>query len=258
MRIMRWIVALLAAWALSALPASAQTVTVFAAASLKDALDDAGRAYEARTGVKVRVSYAATSAIARQIEQGAPADIFISADSEWMDYLAQRRLIEPSSRRDLLGNRLVLIAPAGSKVALRIGRGMPLDRALGGGRLAVAGPQVPAGKYAREALAALGVWSTVAGRVVDAENVRTALQYVARGEAPLGVVYETDARVEPRVRIVGTFPAFTHPPIVYPAAVTASSRGSDAARFLAFLSGREALEVFRRYGFSAPVRDRRS
>lgn len=258
MRIMRWIVALLAAWALSALPASAQTVTVFAAASLKDALDDAGRAYEARTGVKVRVSYAATSAIARQIEQGAPADIFISADSEWMDYLAQRRLIEPSSRRDLLGNRLALIAPAGSKVALRIGRGMPLGRALGDGRLAVAGPQVPAGKYARKALAALGVWSSVSQRVVDAENVRTALQYVARGEAPLGVVYETDARVEPRVRIVGTFPAFTHPPIVYPAAVTASSRGSDAARFLAFLSGREALEVFRRYGFSAPVRDRRS
>ena len=258
MRIMRWIAALLVAWALSAQPASAQTVTVFAAASLKDALDDVGRAYEARTGVKVRVSYAATSAIARQIEQGAPADIFISADSEWMDYLAQRRLIEPSSRRDLLGNRLVLIAPASSKVALRIGRGMPLRRALGGGRLAVAGPQVPAGKYARGALAALGVWTSVSDRVVDAENVRSALQYVARGEAPLGVVYETDARVEPQVRIVGAFPASTHPPIVYPAAVTTSSRGADAARFLAFLSGREALGAFRRFGFSTPQRGPRS
>lgn len=254
MKLMRWIAALIAVLALSASPAAAATVTVFAAASLKDALNAVGEAYKARTGVDVRVSYAATSAIARQIEQGAPADVFVSADVEWMDYLADRRLIDVASRRDLLGNRLALIAPAGSKTALKIGRGMPLAKALGGGRLAVAAPQVPAGKYARAALAALGAWDSVSSRVVDTENVRTALQYVARGEAPLGVVYETDAYVEPKVRIVGLFPASSHPPIIYPAALTTSSRSDEAAAFLAFMGGREGARIFRRYGFTSPPR----
>lgn len=254
MKLVRWIAALVVALALGASPAAAATVTVFAAASLKDALNDVGEAYKARTGVDVRVSYAATSAIARQIEQGAPADVFVSADVEWMDYLAARNLIAPASRRDLLGNRLALIAPAGSKTALKVGRGMPLARALGGGRLAVAAPQVPAGKYARAALRALGVWDSVSGRVVDAENVRTALQYVARGEAPLGVVYETDAFVEPKVRIVGLFPASSYPPIIYPAALTAASRSDEAADFLAFMSGREGARIFHKYGFTSPSR----
>ncbi|WP_374576053.1 molybdate ABC transporter substrate-binding protein [Phenylobacterium sp.] len=253
MTVMRWVAALVAAWMLSVVPAAAQSVTVFAAASLKDALGEVGQAYEARTGVKVKVSFAATSAIARQIEQGAPADVFVSADVKWMDYLAERKLIDAASRRDLLGNRLVLIAPAGSKTQLRIGPNMPLARALNGGRLAVAAPQVPAGRYAREALGALGVWDSVSNQVVDAENVRTALQYVARGEAPLGVVYETDAFVEPKVRIVGRFPAGSHPPIIYPAALTASTKSEQAAGFLNFMSGKEAMRIFRRYGFTAPA-----
>ncbi|MFN3522181.1 MAG: molybdate ABC transporter substrate-binding protein [Phenylobacterium sp.] len=252
--VLRWFAALVLAWALSAPPASAQTVTVFAAASLKDALDDIGKAYEVRTGVKVRVSYAATSAIARQIEQGAPADIFVSADSEWMDYLADRGLIAPASRRDLLRNRLVLIAPANSRTRLRIAPGAPIGPALGRERLALAAAQVPAGKYARAALARLGLWRDVQGCVVDAENVRTALQYVARGEAPLGVVYATDAKIEPRVRVVGVFPEATHPPIVYPAALTTASRSREANRFLAFMASAQAARTFQGYGFTIPRR----
>jgi molybdate transport system substrate-binding protein len=229
--------------------AHAAPVTVFAAASLKNALDEVGAEY-ARTGGEARFAYAASSAMARQIEQGAPADLYVSADTEWMDYLAQRRLVVAASRRDLLTNRLALIAPADSKVSLRIARGMPLARALGRGRLAVAGPDVPAGKYAKASLSALGVWNGVAGQLAQAENVRTALQYVARGEAPLGIVYDTDAKAEPKVRIVGLFPESTHPKIVYPAAVVARSRNPDAARFLAFMGGPKAAAVFRKYGFT--------
>lgn len=247
------IVGLATVWSLGVTAAAAETVTVFAAASMKDALDEVGRAYEAQSGGKVRVAYAATSAIARQVEQGAPADIFISADAQWMDYLAERRLIVAASRRDLLSNRLALIAPAGAGTSLRIGRGMPLARALGNRRLAVAAAQVPAGRYAREALSALGVWPSVSGRLIEAENVRSALQYVARGEAAYGVVYETDARVEPKVRLIGLFPADAHAPIVYPAAIVASSRNRDAAAFLAFLSGPSAGRIFRRYGFTVPT-----
>lgn len=229
--------------------ARAETVTVFAAASLKNALDEVGAAY-AKTGGQARFSYAASSAIARQIEQGAPADVYVSADSDWMNYLAERKLIVAASRRDLLTNRLALIAPANSRAAFRVGRGMPLAKALGAGRLAVAGPDVPAGKYARASLTALGVWPTVSGKLAQAENVRAALQYVARGETPLGVVYDTDAKVEPKVRIVGLFPEDTHPKIVYPAAVVAGSKNPDAARFLAFLSTPPAAAIFRKYGFT--------
>lgn len=236
------------AWLLLAAAAHAAPVTVFAAASLKNALDEVGAEY-ARAGGQARFSYAASSAIARQIEQGAPADVYVSADSDWMDYLAQRRLIVASSRRDLLTNRLALIAPADSKLALKIGRGMPIAAALGAGRLAVAGPEVPAGKYAKAALTALGVWPSVSGKLAQAENVRLALQYVARGESPLGIVYDTDAVVERRVRIVGLFPAGTHPPIVYPAAIVASSRNPDAAKFMAFMRSPRAAAVFKKYGF---------
>lgn len=236
------------AWLLLAAAAHAAPVTVFAAASLKNALDEVGAEY-ARAGGQARFSYAASSAIARQIEQGAPADVYVSADSDWMNYLAQRRLIVASSRRDLLTNRLALIAPADSKLALKIGRGMPIAAALGAGRLAVAGPEVPAGKYAKAALTALGVWPSVSGKLAQAENVRLALQYVARGESPLGIVYDTDAVVERRVRIVGLFPAGTHPPIVYPAAIVASSRNPDAAKFMAFMRSPRAAAVFKKYGF---------
>jgi len=246
-QLVRYAAAVLA-WLLLAAAAHAAPVTVFAAASLKNALDEVGAEY-ARAGGQARFSYAASSAIARQIEQGAPADVYVSADSDWMNYLAQRRLIVASSRRDLLTNRLALIAPADSKLALKIGRGMPIAAALGAGRLAVAGPEVPAGKYAKAALTALGVWPSVSGKLAQAENVRLALQYVARGESPLGIVYDTDAVVERRVRIVGLFPAGTHPPIVYPAAIVASSRNPDAAKFMAFMRSPRAAAVFKKYGF---------
>ncbi len=248
MKLVRCATALLASLLLTA-AAHAAPVTVFGAASLKNALDEVGAEY-AKTGGEARFSYAASSVIARQIEQGAPADIFVSADSDWMDYLAQRRLIVASSRRDLLTNRLALIAPADSKVNLKIARGMPLAKALGSGRLALAGPDVPAGKYGRASLSALGVWNSVSGKLASAENVRSALQFVARGESPLGVVYDTDAMVEPRVRIVGLFPADTHPPIVYPAAIVASSKNPDAAKFLAFMRGPRAGAIFKKYGFA--------
>lgn len=247
MKLFRWIAGLAAA-ALMAGTAHAAPVTVFAAASLKNALDEVGAEY-ARSGGEARFSYAASSAIARQIEQGAPADVYVSADSDWMNYLADRKLIVAASRKDLLTNKLALIAPADSKVAIRMGKGMPLAKALGEGRLAVAGPDVPAGKYAKASLTALGVWDSVSGKLAQAENVRSALQYVARGEAPLGVVYDTDAKVEPKVRIVGLFPDNTHPPIVYPAAVVASSKNPDAAKFLAYMSTPKAAAIFRKYGF---------
>ena len=248
MKLLRWIAALAAA-ALMSGAAHAETVTVFAAASLKNALDEVGAAY-AKTGGEARFSYAASSAIARQIEQGAPADVYVSADSDWMTYLAERKLIVPASRRDLLTNRLALIAPADSKATIRIGRGMPLARALGPGRLAVAGPDVPAGKYAKASLSALGVWDSVSDKLAQAENVRTALQYVARGETPFGIVYDTDAKVEPKVRIVGLFPDATHPKIVYPAAVVAASNNPDAAKFLAYMGSPPAAAIFRKYGFT--------
>ena len=247
MKLLRWIAALAAA-ALMSGAARAETVTVFAAASLKNALDEVGAAY-AKTGGEARFSYAASSAIARQIEQGAPADVYVSADSDWMSYLAERKLIVAASRRELLTNRLALIAPADSRTAIRIGKGMPLAKALGSGRLALAGPDVPAGKYAKASLTALGVWDGVSGKLAQAENVRTALQYVARGESPLGIVYDTDAKVEPRVRIVGLFPDATHPRIVYPAAVVAASKNPDAVKFLTYMSSPAAAAIFQKYGF---------
>jgi molybdate transport system substrate-binding protein len=229
-----------------ALPAP---LTVFAAASLKNALDDVNAAYTAQVHAPVRASYAASSALARQIEQGGPADVFISADADWMDYLAQRKLIVVSTRRDVLTNHLALIAPAASGARLAIRPGFPLAQALGAGRLAIAGPEVPAGKYGRAALQALKVWDSVQDKLAPAENVRAALAFVARAETPLGIVYDTDARTEPKVRIVGIFPDATHPPIVYPAAVVAASQNRAAAGYLAFLKSPKAAAIFHRYGF---------
>jgi molybdate transport system substrate-binding protein len=234
-------------FALLALPALAQDrVLVFAAASLKNALDEANAAFPSRAVA----SYGASSALARQIENGAPAQVFISADLDWMDYLEQRQLLQPGTRRNLVGNRLVLVAPAGATTALRIEPGFALARALGDGRLALASPDtVPAGKYARAALEKLGVWDSVSRRLAAAENVRAALLLVARGEAPLGVVYETDARAEPAVRVVDRFAPSLHPPIVYPAAALRGA-GAPAARYLAFLASPQGMAAFEKHGFA--------
>jgi molybdate transport system substrate-binding protein len=222
---------------------------VFAAASLTDVLGELTRSWEKSSGIPVKLSFAASSALARQIEAGSPADIMISADQEWMDYLAARRLVDPASRRDLAGNRLVLIAPADSTVQLRIEPGFPIVAALAGGRLATADPDtVPAGRYARSALTTLGVWDHLSNRLVRAENVRAALTYVARGEASLGIVYATDARIENKIRVVGTFPDNSHAAITYPAAATATAR-RPAFAYLAYLAGADAAAIWKRHGF---------
>ncbi|HEV2270410.1 MAG TPA: molybdate ABC transporter substrate-binding protein [Steroidobacteraceae bacterium] len=224
-------------------------VLVFAAASLANVLADLDKAFTARTGIRVTSSLAASSTLAKQIEAGAPADVYFSADLQWMDYLQQRGLLRPGSRHDVVGNSLVLIAPASSSLQVSIGPGLDLLRLLGGGRLAVADPDsVPAGIYAREALGKLGLWTGVAPRLVRAENVRTALAYVARGDAPLGIVYRTDALVETHVRVVGVFPANSHAPIVYPVALTGKASPA-AARYLAFLTSAAARPTFRKWGF---------
>jgi molybdate transport system substrate-binding protein len=233
----------------SAVPAKAETIMVFAAASLKDALDDNAKAFEAQAGDRVVVAYAASSALAKQIAAGAPADLFISADLEWMDYLEQRRLIKPDTRRNLLRNRLVLIAPADSKVSVNIGPGFPLATLLGSGRLAMANPDaVPAGKYGKASLEALGVWRDVQSKLAAAENVRAALVLVSRGEAPFGIVYRTDAAADPKVRVAGLFPANTHPPIIYPIAATAGGKRA-AEDFLNWLNKPQARSIFKKHGF---------
>ncbi|MGH8751516.1 MAG: molybdate ABC transporter substrate-binding protein [Burkholderiales bacterium] len=227
---------------------AAENITAFAAASLKDALDALIVQYQSGSGNKVLAVYAASPTLARQIEQGAPADIFISADQDWMDYLAARQLIVPATRINLLHNHLVLIAPGDSKVATEIRPSFPLAQLLGDGRLAMANPEnVPAGKYGRAALEKLGVWVSVAKQVAATDNVRAALALVARGEAPLGIVYRTDALIEKKVRIVAEFPAHTHPPIVYPAAAVSSS--ATARVFLDFLSSPAARKTWDKYGF---------
>ncbi len=225
-------------------------ITIFAAASLTDALTEATDAFTKASGIDARVSFAASSALARQIEAGAKADVFISADTKWMDYLQSRQLIDTTSRRDAVANRLVLIAPIKSRIDLTIGPHFPLGASLGRNRLAIADPDsVPAGRYARSALTALGVWSEVANRVVRADNVRVALAYVARDEAALGIVYATDALIEKRVRVVDTFPESTHAPIVYPLALTRTA-SPIAKTFSAFIFSFDAANIFKKYGFS--------
>ncbi|MEY2855613.1 MAG: molybdate importer periplasmic substrate-binding component [Pseudomonadota bacterium] len=233
--------------------AADKPLTVFAAASLTDVLEQIGRSYTAATGVPVRFSFAASSVLARQVEHGAPVDVFVSADQEWMDYLQKRELIAADTRKDIVSNSLVLVAPADSTTALRIAPGFKLVEALGPrGRLALADPgTVPAGRYAKAALGTLGVWESVAARVVPGDNVRTALNFVARGEAPLGIVYGTDARGEPKVRVVDTFPADSHAPIRYPAAALAGA-GANARGFVQFLGSAEARAAFDKAGFGRP------
>jgi molybdate transport system substrate-binding protein len=236
---------------MSAAWAQRPDLLVFAAASLKNALDEVDGLFDQKTGQKIKVSYAASSALAKQIEAGAPADIFVSADLDWMDYVAQKSLIKPETRANLLGNKIVLIAPAASTLQLKIAPGFALAPALGDRRLAMADPaSVPAGKYGKAALEALGVWATVADKVAPAENVRAALLLVSRGETPLGIVYETDAAADRNVRIVDRFPASTHPAIVYPIAVTRSSSNPGVADYLAFLKSSAARSAFEKQGFT--------
>jgi molybdate transport system substrate-binding protein len=235
--------------------AQEKTLTAFVAASLKNAIDDINALYTAKSGVKVSVSYAASSALARQIEQGAPADIFVSADLEWMDYAIGKKTINEASRVNLLGNRLVLIAPKDSAVGnVSIGQGFDLTKLAGDGRIATGDVQsVPVGKYAKAALEKLGAWNAAAAKFAMADNVRAALTLVARGEAALGIVYETDAKVEPGLKIVGTFPASSHPAIVYPFAATSNAK-KDAEGYLAFLRSSDAKIVFEKYGFTYLIR----
>jgi molybdate transport system substrate-binding protein len=240
---------------LAALPAPAQaqdkTITVFAAASMKNAIDDIDAAFTKATGIKAVASLAASSALAKQIEQGAPADLFASADLEWMDYLANKKLIKDDTRVNLLGNKLVLIAPKDSKLDnVTIGPGFDIAKLAGDGRIAVADVRaVPAGKYAKAALEKLGSWDAAEKKLASAENVRAALALVGRGEAPLGIVYETDAKIEKNVKIVGYFPGGSYPAIIYPVALTVTAK-PDAGRYLDYLRSNTAKTIFETYGFS--------
>ena len=236
-------------------PSQAQDqVTVFAAASLKNAMDEVNAAWNASTGKTANISYAGSSALARQIEEGAPADLFISADLAWMDYLKERNLIKPDSDLHQLGNRIVLVAAADSDTNLDIAPGFDLAGALGEGRLAMANIEsVPAGRYGKAALESLGTWSSVESKVAQAENVRAALALVSLGEAPLGIVYQTDAAADPAVKIVGIFPEDTHEPIIYPAAITAESDNADAQALFEFIQTPEAAALFEKQGFEVLV-----
>jgi molybdate transport system substrate-binding protein len=238
-------------------PASAEenSLTVFAAASMKNALDDVDAAYTAKTGVKVAASYAASSVLAKQIDQGAPADIFLSADTDWMDYAVARKIVNETTRTNLLGNSIVLIAPKDSSIGdLTIAQGFDLAKLAGNGKIATGDVNsVPVGKYAKAALEKLGAWQAAAPKFAMAESVRAALILVARGEAVLGIVYATDARVEPGVKTVGTFPADSHHAIIYPVAATTSA-GPRAADYLAFLRSQAAKAIFEKYGFTFLVR----
>ena len=247
------LIACLAAIVLPAAGVGAQATgpTVFAAASLKNALDEIAASWAATGKPAVKISYAASNALAKQIESGAPADIFVSADLDWMDYAAGKALIRPDTRVSLLGNSIVVIAPKDSTATIAMGPGLNLAGPLGSGRLAMGNVDaVPAGKYGKAALERLGAWEAVKDKVAQAESVRAALLLVSRGEAPLGIVYATDAAADPNVKVLGTFPADSHPPIVYPVALTRDSTNADAAGFLAYLRGPVARATFEKGGFT--------
>jgi molybdate transport system substrate-binding protein len=244
------VAALVAAWPQASARAQGGDIVVFAAASLKNALDAIAARWQKETGKKASISYAASSALARQIEAGAPAQMFISADIPWMDYVEKKGLIKPGTRSNLLGNRIVLIAPKDTAMLVDIKPGFDLAKVIGDGRLAVANVEaVPAGRYGKAALEKLGAWASVSGKLAQAENVRAALLLVSRGEAPAGIVYRTDAASDKAVAIVGTFPENTHPPIVYPIALTKDA-GADAAAFLAYVRSGKAKPLFEAQGFS--------
>ncbi|PDQ17607.1 molybdate ABC transporter substrate-binding protein [Mesorhizobium sanjuanii] len=226
-------------------------VVVFAAASLKDGLDAVNKACAADVGETAIISYAASSALAKQIEGGAPADIFISADLDWMKYLSDQNLTKPDTEVKLLGNEIVLVAPKDSTVETKIEKGFDLATLIGDGKLAMGDfKAVPAGKYGKAALESLGVWSSVEGKVAQAENVRAALKLVSTGEAALGIVYATDAHAEPGVKVIGTFPEDSHPPIIYPVAQIADSKDTDMPAFLKCLQSAKAGALFKQQGFT--------
>ncbi len=226
-------------------------VVVFAAASLKTALDAIAAAFEQDTGKKLSINYASSAVLAKQIEQGAPADVFISADLTWMDYVDKAKLLKPLTRRNLLGNKLVLVEPGDQETKLEIAQGFDLAGATGDGRIAVCTiASCPAGLYAKESLESLGVFASVEPRFAQAENIRAALALVARGEARFGIVYATDAKAEPKVRVVGTFPEASHKPIVYPVALVATSTNPVAPKVLSFLSSQAATKILLAQGFS--------
>jgi len=236
--------------------AAQEQITVFAAASLKNALDDTNAAFTKATGVKITASYAASSALAKQIEQGAPADVFISADLQWMDYASGRKLIKADTRVNLLGNKLVLIAPADSKIAnVAIGHGFDIAKLAGACRIAVADVNaVPAGRYAKAALEKLGAWAAAEPKLAQAENVRATLAFVARDETPIGIVYETDTKVEPKVKVIGAFPDGSYPPVTYPVAATVTTTKQSVPQYLHFLRSPAAKAIFEKYGFSFLIR----
>lgn len=254
----RHVMGLAAAALVGFAPAIAQSqaqpkeLVIFAAASLKNALDEAASAWAKETGKPApKISYAASNALAKQIEQGAPADLFLSADLDWMDYVAGKSLIKPDTRVSLLANRIALVAPADSTAKVTLAPGVDLTAALGAGRLAMGNVNsVPAGKYGKAALEKLGGWDKVRDKVAQADNVRAALLLVARGEAPLGIVYATDAAADPKVKVLATFPEDTHPPIIYPVAVLKDSTNVDAQGFLGYLRGAGPKAVFEKQGFT--------
>jgi molybdate transport system substrate-binding protein len=240
------------ALALVVAPAAAQDVTVFAAASLKNALDDVAKEWNAETGKKAVISYAASSALAKQIAEGAPADLFISADLAWMDHVEKAGLVADGTRKNLLGNSIVLIAPKDSTAGVKLLKDVDLAAALGAdGKLAMADVKaVPAGKYGKAALESLGAWAGVESKVAQADNVRAALALVSRGEAPLGIVYKTDAAVDTGVKIVDTFPADSHPEIIYPAAQLKDGKSADKKAFFDYLGSAKAKTAFEKQGFT--------
>jgi molybdate transport system substrate-binding protein len=231
--------------------ANAKSITVFAAASMKNALDDFNAVFTKKSGVKVVASYDASSALIKQIEAGASADAFISADLKWMDYGAEKKLIKDDTRVNLLGNALVLIAPKDSKIdKVTIAPGFDLAKLAGDGRIVTGDVKaVPVGLYAKAALEKLGIWAAIEPKMAMTANVRAALVLVARGEAPLGIVYSTDAKVEPGVKVVSVFPDNSHDPIVYPVAATLNAK-PETASYLAFLRSAAAKTVFESYGFA--------
>ena len=255
----RWLgLAVAASMAIAPLVAHAQSnsLVIFAAASLKNALDEIAIGWSKETGKpKPKISYAASSALAKQIEQGAPTDLFISADLDWMDYAEKKDLIQKDTRFNLLGNKIVLIAPKDSSASIDVKQGFDLAKALNGGKLAMGNVDaVPAGKYGKAALEKLGAWDSVRDKIAQADNVRAALLLVARGEAPLGIVYATDAAAEPNVKIVGTFPDDSHPPIIYPAAIVKGAKSADAKPFLDMLKSAKARPAFEKQGFTVLVK----
>jgi len=251
-----WLALLAAAalsWTAGAVPVAAQDkdVLIFAAASLKNALDEIAAQWQRETGKKTKISYAASNTLIKQIEQGAPAEMFISADLDWMNYGQEKNLIKPDTRSNLLGNRLVLVAPKDSTATVNLQPGLDIAALLKGGRLAMGNVDaVPAGKYGKAALEKLGAWDGVKDKIAQTDNVRAALLLVSRGEAPFGIVYQTDAAADPAVKIIGTFPENTHPPIIYPIALTKESTNADAQAFLNYLKSPAARAKFERQGFT--------